>query len=187
MRIKLKKSQVRRILKTAGQLLLLLVFFVLVGFILPIRIAPGVADFLSITTPYEAAREVMSVRIQNRNLTSGGTFTVGVSDPASSVRVTSLSYSCQFSEITLAYSVGADIKRIPCDTALTLPQASQHRVMVFTEKTTVTYLPVELVLESEDRVGSISIVVAVAAGNVDEQSRLLDSSTATLKSFPARD
>jgi len=185
--MKLKKSQIKRIFKTAGQLFLLVAFFVLVGFILPIRIAPSVADLFSITTPYDAAREVMSVRIENRNLTSGGTFTVGVSDPASSVRITSLSYSCDFSEITLAYSVGADMKRIPCDTALSLPQASRHRVMVLTEKATVTYLPVELALESEDRVGSISVVVAVAASKVDEQSRLPDSSTATLKSFPSRD
>lgn len=184
--MKLRKSQISKILKTAGQLALLIMFFVLVGFVLPIRIAPAVADLFSITTPYEAAREVMSVRIDNRNVSSGEIFTVGVSDPASSVRVTSLSYSCDFTGITLAYVDAADVKLIPCDTALQLPQTSQHRIMMLTEKPTLTYLPVEFVLESNDRIGSISLVIAAAASHTGQQSNIPDVSTATLQSFPSR-
>jgi ammonia channel protein AmtB len=180
------KSQIKRIFQIAGQLLLLAVLFMAVGFLLPIRIAPGLADVLSITTPYEAARETMSVRLENRNVTSGDTFQVGVSDPASAVRITSLSYSCDFSKITLAYVQGSDARRIPCDTALTLPAASMHTVMVLTDNPAVTYLPVELTLENKKRVGSISVVVAISSQDIDKKSTLSNDSTATLQSFPAQ-
>lgn len=179
------KSQIKRILKTAGQLGLLVAFFVLAGFVLPIYLAPHLSAVLPVTTPYEAARETMSVRIENRNVSHGDTFSVGVSDPASLVRISSLSYSCDFPDITLAYVDGESIKEIPCDTDLQLPNTTQHELMLITSKSEVTYVPVELVLRSENQVGRISVVIAAASSDTETKSRLSDESTATLQSFPA--
>ena len=182
-----KKSQAKRIVLTASQLGLLLALFIVIGFVIPIYVAPSVASFLGVTTPYEAAREAMSVRLADRNVNSGDSFTVAVSDPASNVRVKSLSYSCDYPDITLAYVDGDTAKRIPCDTALSLPNKNQHRVTVFSESASVSYIPVELMLENEDRAGQISVVVAAAQAGIADKSSLPESTTATLQSFPSQE
>lgn len=181
-----KTSRVKRVASTASELALLVAIFILGGLILPIYAAPYFADIFSITTPYEAARQTMSVQIQNRNVSHGETVTIGVSDPASTVRVKTFSYECDFPEITLAYVQAGDIKEIPCDTELSLPDSTQHRLMVLTTKQEITYMPISLTLENEDQSGGLSVIIATAAEAADEKSSLKDSSTATLQSFPGQ-
>lgn len=181
-----KKSQIKRVLETASELSILLAIVIVGGFLLPIYLAPYAADALSITTPDEAARQAMSVLIDNRNVSHGESVTIGVSNPNSSVLIQSFSYSCDYPQITLAYRDGQTIKQIPCDTQLELPSATQHRIIALTAKREITYMPINLVLKNQGQRGDLSVVVAVAAQNADELSRLSDISTAQLQTFPTR-
>lgn len=180
------KSQLKRIWKTAGELALLLFIVSIGGFLLPIYAAPHIADLLSISTPSDAARQAMSVQVNNRNVSHGESVAIGVSNPNSSVRMRSLSYSCDYPQIRLAYMDGQAIKEIPCDTQLELPSASQHEFIALTAKREITYMPINLVLENQGEQGDLSVVIAVAARDADNLSRLDDSSTAQLQTFPVR-
>lgn len=180
------KSQNKNIFSTASELALLIAIIAVGGFLLPIFLAPYVADILSITTPYEEARQAMSIQVNNRNAAHGETFSVGVSNPDSSVRMTAFSYSCDYPQITLAYLDGQHSKEIPCDKNLILPAGTQHEFLVMTAKREITYMPINLVLENRGEQGDLSVVIAVAARNVDALSRLSDSSTAQLQTFPTR-
>lgn len=179
------KSKIKRITTTAGELAVLASIILVGGFILPIYLAPHLAAILPITTPYEAARQNMSVQIQNRNANHGETISVGVSNPASAVVINSISYSCEYSQVTLTYLDGGTPKEIPCDTELSLPDTNQHRLMPLTSKREVTYIPVEVSLENQGERGTLSVIIAVSATDADNLSRLGDSSTATLQSFPS--
>jgi hypothetical protein len=179
------KSQLKQISLTTVQLVGLLGIFLLLGFLLPTYLAPYVADLFGITTPYEAARQTMSVQISNRNANNGEVVTIGVSDPAAAVRIDTLSYSCDYPEITLAYRSSGNAKRIPCDTELALPSATTHEIMVLTNKNTLTYLPVDLLLKTETQSGRLSVVIGAAVTGSDEKSQLFDTITTTLQSFPA--
>ncbi|MEX2515073.1 MAG: hypothetical protein WD335_03020 [Candidatus Paceibacterota bacterium] len=178
-----KEGKKRKVLSTAGELTLLVAIIAVGGLVLPIHIAPYMADLFSLTTPYEAQRQTMSVRIDNRNASHRETVTIGVSDPASSVRMKFLSYSCDYPEITLAYMQGDSLREIPCDTQLQLPRSTQHRIMPLTSKEEITYLPITITLEDDDVSGELSTIIAVAASGADEKSSLSDESTATLRSF----
>lgn len=181
-----KKSQITNIFSTAGELALLIAIVVAGGFLLPIFLAPHVADVLSITTPHEEARRVMSIQVNNRNVAHGETFTVGVSNPDASVSMRSFSYSCDYPQITLAYRDGESSKEIPCDTELDLPTGTQHEFLALTAKREITYMPINISLVSNDELGEISVVLAVASRNADSLSRLSDDSTASLASFPVQ-
>lgn len=179
------KSQAKSVFSTAGQLGLLVTFFVLAGFMLPMYLAPQLAAWLPITSPQEAARQTMSVRLENRNVSHGETFTIGVSAPGTAVRISSFSYSCDFSYITLAYIGASDIKKIPCDVAVELPVAPRYEFVVFTARNEVTHLPLELTLENDTQIGQISVMVVAARTAANAKSSLADTSSATLRSLPA--
>ena len=180
------KSQAKRIVLTAGQLGLLLLLFVVLGFIMPIYIAPSVAKLFGVTTPYQSARQQMSVQLSHRNVNNGERFRVAVSNPAADITIKSLSYDCEYPEIRLAYAGGESQKEIPCGTELSLPERNQHEIMVLTRKPSVTYVPVNLRLTNGAQEGQLSVVVAAASSDVQEQSTLADMTTATLSSFPGK-
>lgn len=176
-------KKIKHIATTAGELGLLVVIVAIGGLVLPIHIAPYLADVFSVTTPYEAQRQTMSVRVSNRNASHGETVLIGVSDPASSARIQSLSYSCDTPDVRLAYVQDGELREIPCGTDLMLPQSTQHSVAPLTTREDITFLPVSITLHDQNATGNLSIVIATSATNADEKSSLSDESTATLRSF----
>jgi|GEM_PF-1396453 hypothetical protein len=176
-------KKLKGITGTAGELALLVGIIAIGGLVLPIHIAPYLADVFSVTTPYEAQRQTMSVQISNRNASHGETVSIGVSDPASSVRIQSLSYSCDTVDVRLAYVQDGGLREIPCGTDLVLPPSTQHNLAPLTSREEITFLPVSITLSDTDVTGTLSAVITTAASGADEKSPLSDESTATLRSF----
>jgi|AntRauTorckE6833_2_1112554.scaffolds.fasta_scaffold19212_4 hypothetical protein len=173
----------KRTFLTALQLGLLGGIIFIGGLVIPIYTAPYLANFLSITTPYEVAQQTMSVQISNRNANNGETVVIGISNPDSSVQMESFLYSCGFSEISLIYMNGNEMKNIPCDVELQLPPRTQHRLRVQTSKNEITYMPITIMLRDGESFGEISAIIAISGNEADKKSSLSDGSTATIQTF----
>ena len=174
------KSQITFFFSVSAQIVFMLAVFICVGLLLPMRIAPTVFEWLPITTPMEASQSQLSFQITNRNLTSGETVTVAVSDPQSSANITSITYECVAESVTLAYERDGEMKELPCATSIQLPARARHEFTVMTTLSDPAYIPLDFSVEQKEGVRNLSVVIAAGA-NVDTVSKLTDEQNGTLQ------
>lgn len=173
------QEKLKRIGWRASQIALLIGVFVVGGFFLPMRLAPAVFDYLPYTTPQEQEAKQWSVQISNRNANSGQEFLVAARNPRNSLAIADVSYSCEIDDVQIIYETDSGNKKLPCGTSVVLPNNSDHRFRVYTNRDDVAYLPISLSVTDGDKQRNISVVLATTQTGIDQKSRVDDTSVVT--------
>ncbi len=173
------REKLQRVSWRAFQIALLVGIFIVGGFFLPTRVAPAVFEYLPFATPQEQQTKQWSVQITNRNANSGEEFLVAARNPANTIAIGAINYSCAIEDVQLVYETGEGNKQLPCDTDVILPNQSDYRLQVYTDRSEVGYLPITLSVTNGERRREISVVLATARINTDEKSRVSDQAVVT--------
>lgn len=173
-------SQVKTAIAMSGQVLFLLTVFVFVGLLLPMQIAPAVFGWLPVTTPMEAAENRVSFQIDNRNVTSGESAVISVSDPKAAARIRYFSYECVSDQVELAYPKTDKIKKLPCGTKIRLPNEPSHELIALTSREEPAYVPLNISIDQQDKKREISVVIA-AGQKANTDSKIQDQRSGILR------
>lgn len=173
------KNKLKRISWRALQIGFLIGVFIIGGFLLPMRFAPTVFDYLPYTTPQEREAKQWSVQISNRNANSGQEFLVAARNPRNSLAITDISYSCDIDDVQIIYETDEGNKQLPCGTNVVLPNSSDHRFRVYTDRDDVAYLPISMSVTNGNKQRDISVVLATTQTGINQKSRVDDTSVVT--------
>jgi len=170
-----------RILSRMLQLAGLLTVFVAGGLLLPIYAAPFIYDLLPVQPPKQQLADRLSIRTENRNVNYGESFTITASTPDGQARITNISYSCGFSDVSFGYKTGDGLRDLPCGKRVELPAGGgPHTITSLTRRESAGYVPVTFQISVGEDSYTLSSVIVVAKANTDAQSRLKDSAEVTL-------
>lgn len=175
------RQKLQRVSWRAFQIAFLIAVFVVGGFFLPTRLAPAVFEYLPFSTPQEQQTKQWSVQITNRNADSGEEFLVAARNPDRTIAISAISYSCAIDDVQLVFEADDGNKQLPCGTDIVLPNQSDYRLRVYTDRSKVGYLPIALSVTNGDKVRDISVVLATARVNTDEKSRVNDQAVVTFE------
>lgn len=173
------RRKLQRIGWRAFQIALLVGIFIVGGLFLPTRVAPTVFEYLPFSTPQEQQVKQWSVQITNRNADSGEEFLVAARNPGNTIAIGAISYSCAIDDVQLVYETDDGNKQLPCGKDIILPNQSDYRLRVYTDRSEVGYLPITLSVTNGEEKREISVVLATARINTNEKSRVSDQAVVT--------
>lgn len=179
----IQSGKCKRILSRTVQMVLLLGVIVIGGFLLPTYTAPFVFKTLSIT-PLSGDKSQVSLQVTNRNINSGESFQVTASSPKQPVTITTISYPCEFDNVSLRYEHEDSYRVLPCGTTVTLPEQSLHEAQLVTSRQRISYMPVSLSLrKGSNQSRDISFVLVFSQNGITTQSQMSDEVSITLNQF----
>jgi len=184
--VNVNENKLLRIGSGALQIALLVGVFVGLGLLAPTYIAPTLFRALPVAGPQEQSANQWSLRVANRNADTGESLSLAVRSPTDAVHISGLEYSCDISGVQLVYETEQTTKQLPCGTEVLVPDRSDHKLRVYTDRTAVAYLPVTVTVEQssqhngDPRSRDISVVLATSRVDTNEKSRVSDRAVVTV-------